>query len=303
MAGNHQSLNLAGTLTHQHKGGVTVVTLDIEFFGVAKAAVDTQGIQCDLLAHFRGKKLRHTCFQVTALAAVFPARRLLQQEASGLDFRGHIRQFELNGLVLRDGLAEGRALLRIPDGVIEGRLSEADSTGCNVDTANLKPAHGMFETLSLAAAKQAGHRDMDSVKNKFSRIYALVAQFFKSAADCQAWRALFDEKDAHTAIRRLSAGISTRQYREDAGMDAIGNPQLGAIDDVILAVPRGGHGDSLYITACVRFRDTQSPAFVALGHHWEETPALLFSAMRVNHIGDKHMGVDDTGQAHPAARA
>src|SRR5579859_5593605 len=51
LSSNHQPLNLAGTLAHQHKGRIAIVALDIEFLGVTEATVYTQCIQRDLLTH------------------------------------------------------------------------------------------------------------------------------------------------------------------------------------------------------------------------------------------------------------
>src|SRR5437867_520403 len=42
LPGNQQPLNLACTLTDEHKGSVTIIAFDIEFFRIAQASKNTQ---------------------------------------------------------------------------------------------------------------------------------------------------------------------------------------------------------------------------------------------------------------------
>src|SRR5213083_694889 len=51
------------------------------------------------------------------------------QETACGDPRGHVGELELYGLVLADGHAEGRALLRVTQGGLEGGLSQPQRGG------------------------------------------------------------------------------------------------------------------------------------------------------------------------------
>src|SRR5215470_16247817 len=110
LAGNHQALDLAGSLADEHKGRVTVIALDVELFGVAKAAMYAHRFERDFLAHLGGNEFGHTSFQIAALAPVLFLRGLLEQETRGLYLSRHISQLKLDGLVLGNRLAKGGAL-------------------------------------------------------------------------------------------------------------------------------------------------------------------------------------------------
>ena len=85
-------------------------------------------------------------------------------------------------------------------------------------------------------------------------------------------------------------------------MQAIRDPQLGAVEHVIILLAGCSHGNSLHIAARVRFRKTDPPAFVTFTHHGEKSVALLLSAVGLKHIGNQYMRIDDPRQAHPTAR-
>ena len=203
-------MNLAGSLCDKHERGVTVVAFDVELFGVAVATVNAHGFECDLLAHLGGEELRHASFQVAALTAVFLTRRVLEQEPGRLDSGCHIRQLDLDGLMLCDGFAEGLTLLRIANGIIKGGLRYPDGTCGHINAPDFQAAHGMPKTLAFFAAKQPCGRNTHVVEDQFRRLDPLVAQLFKGAADAQTWRAFFDDENAHAAIGRIRVCIGAR---------------------------------------------------------------------------------------------
>src|SRR5947208_9238528 len=141
---------------------------------------------------------------------------------------------------------------------------------------------------------------MHCIENKFSGLHPFVTQFFKCAADAHARRALFDKKNAHTAIRRMDGAIGAGQDSKNTGMDAVRNPQLGTIEHIVLAVPHGSDADSLDVAACIGLGDTQVTALMALCHQWEKALALLPGTVSSNHIGSKYMSIHDASETHPA---
>src|SRR5215469_2072018 len=302
LAGDYQALDLAGSLADEHKGRVTVIALDVELFGVAKAPMNAHRFERDFLAHLGGKGFSHTNYQVAALAPVFFLRGLLEQEARRLDLSRHIRQLELDGLVLGNRLAKGGALLRVFDGVVKCRLGHTHRPRSYINTPDLQPAHNMLKSLAFAASKQAGSRHAHSIKDKFGGLNTLVAKLFKGAAHAQPRRALFDHEDTHAAMGWVNVCAGARQHGKNTAVHAIRDPELGAVEQVVIAVAHGGHGDGLHIAARIGLGNAYSSTFIARGHHRQEALALLLSAVCCNHVRNEYMRVHNARKAHPAAR-
>ena len=114
-----------------------------------------QRFGANLHAHLRGEELRHPRFEVRPLTAILHQRGVQHELAPRLDLGGHVGELELDRLVLRDGLAEGAALLRVTYGILEGGLRHTDGAGGDIDASDLQAAHGMLKALAFLAAQQA----------------------------------------------------------------------------------------------------------------------------------------------------
>src|SRR3954452_17652821 len=102
-APDHHPLDLGRALADQEQRSVAVQALDLVLLRVAVAAVDAERVLHDLLAGLRGEQLRHAGLEVRALAGVLEAGGLTGEEACGLHLGRHVRELELDRLVLGDG--------------------------------------------------------------------------------------------------------------------------------------------------------------------------------------------------------
>src|SRR5260221_3284833 len=249
-AGDKQALDLAASLADEHKGRITVIALDIELFGVAKAAMNAHRFERDFLAHLGGKEFSHASFQVAALAPVLFLRGLLEQETRRLYPGRHIRQLELDGLVLGNRLAKRGALLRVLDGVVKCRLGHTYSSRRYVDTPDLQSAHNVFKPLAFAATKQAVSRHTHIIEDKFDGLNTLIAKLFKRTVHAQSRCALFNNEDTHAAIGWANVCAGARQHSKNTAVHAICDPEFGAVEQVIIAVAHGGYSTWLQIAGC-----------------------------------------------------
>src|SRR3954471_9376364 len=113
----------------------------------------------DLEARLGGEELRHPRLEIGTRAAVVDLRGVQRELSRGLYFRRHRCEQVTDRLMLPDLLAERFALLRIANGVVDGRLRDADGAGGDLDTAELEAAHHLREALSLLATeKRVGGR-------------------------------------------------------------------------------------------------------------------------------------------------
>src|SRR5260370_12234370 len=249
LAGDQQALDLAGSLADEHKGRVTVIALDIELFGIAKAAMDAHRFGRDFLTQCGGKEFGHASCQVEAVAPILFLRGLLEQETRRLYPGRHIRQLELDGLVLGNRLAKGGALLRVLDGVVKCRLGHTYSSRRYVDTSDLQSAHNVFKPLAFAATKQAVSGHTHIIEDKFGGLNTLIAKLFKGTAHAQSRCALFNNQDTHAAIGGPNVCAGARQHGKNTAVHASCDPEFGAVEQVILAGWYGGHRKRLQTAA------------------------------------------------------
>src|SRR5258708_27827359 len=229
----------------------------------------------DFLAHLGGKEFGHASFQVAALTPILFLRGLLEQETRRLYPGRDIGQLELDVMVLGNRLAKGVALLRVLDRVVKCRLGHTYSSRRYVDTSDLQSAHNVLKPLAFAATKQAVSGHTHIIEDKFGGLNTLIAKLFKGTAHAQSRCALFNNEDTHAAIGWANVCAGARQHGKNTPVHAICDPEFGALEQVIITVAHGGHGNGLHIAACIRLRNSYSPPFIPSSPHKQKTPALL----------------------------
>src|SRR4051794_5445641 len=178
-AADDHALDLRRALADQQQRRVAVQALDLVLLGVPVAPVDAERVLDDLLAGLGGEQLRHAGLEVRALAGVLHPRGLEREQAGGLDLGGHVGELELDRLVLRDRLAERRALLRVAQGEFERALADAHAARGDVHAADLERVHHLREALVQAGLLTAQHGravDLEAVEHQLGGLDALVTQ-------------------------------------------------------------------------------------------------------------------------------
>ena len=84
--------------------------------------------------------------------------------------------------MVADRLAEGLALLRVADRVVEARLRKPGAAGGDVDPADLDAAHEVLEPLADAgvAAEDARGRGAEAVEDELGRLDTLVPELLRA---------------------------------------------------------------------------------------------------------------------------
>src|SRR4029077_18161377 len=100
----------------------------------------------------------------------------------------HLRELELDRLVVGDRLAESLPFLGVADRLLEPALRDPDRPGGDVHAAELDPAHEVPESSVLAgfATENASERRSESVKCQLDRLDALVSELFQRRTNLQA---------------------------------------------------------------------------------------------------------------------
>jgi hypothetical protein len=78
-------------------------------------------------------------------------------------------------------------------------------------------------------------------------------------------RALGRDEQAHALVARFGLRIGLGEQREAAALDAVGDPGLGAVDDIVVAVAHRDRADRLKVGAGIRFGQRQPAAHLAAG--------------------------------------
>src|SRR5713101_796831 len=118
---NDEALDFAGAFVDFGDAGVAVVAFDGIFAAVAVAAVDLDGFVRDARGHFAGEKFGDGGVHAEASAGILLPRCFSNEQARSVNFRGHVREHELNSLKLRNGMAKSHALL----GILQRRFERA----------------------------------------------------------------------------------------------------------------------------------------------------------------------------------
>lgn len=225
------------------------------------------------------------------------------------DLGSHLGQLELDGLVLRDRLAESVTLLGIGDTQLERTLCDTATTCRHVDAADLDSVHHLVKPSASGAAKYPIGRNAKSVHDELGRVDALVAHLVdlpgngEAGADLSEAGLLLDQEGRHRLVGRGALRVSfvtSYEHGHQVRRAAVRQPHLLTVQDVLVAVPdrlRGDRGD----VRAERLRHRERAAHLAQRHPGQEVVLLLLRAVLLEHVRHDEVRVDDAGDRHPAA--
>ena len=126
-----------------------------------------------------------------------------------------------------------------------------------------------------------------------------IAELLELAAHAKPL-ALLGEKEAHALVAGLGARVGLDQERQARAVDAVGDPGLGAVDDVgvvALAARRGA--DRLQVGAAVGLSQREAAAQLARGEAGQVVLALVVGAEALDGSGHDEVRVDEAAHRHP----
>ncbi len=141
----------------------------------------------------------------------------------------------MDGLELCDGFTELAALLGVFGGVAPGSGGEAEELGGDADAAFVEGLDG--DLVAFADfAEDVGGGNAAVVEEELAGGGGADAELVFFLADGEAWRVALDEegRDALVAGRGVDGG----EDDEEAGFGGVGDPELAAVEDVVVAVER-----------------------------------------------------------------
>ena len=201
--------------------------------------------------------------------------------------------------MLGNRLAEGLALLGVAHRLVEAGLGDADAARGHVDAAQLQAAESVLEALALDPADELVGIDPVVLEGELGRVDPAIAKLLELAADPEAL-AFLGEEQAHALVAGLGIGIGLDQEREAGAVDAVGDPGLGAVDDVgVVALALGRGSNRLQVGAAVGLGEREPATQLAAGEAGQVGGALLVGAEALDGGGHDEVGVDEPAHRHP----
>ena len=152
------------------------------------------------------------------------------------------------------------------------------------------------------AADQPVGRHAVVLEHQLGRVDALVAELLELAADREA-RALLGDEQAHAAVARLRRRVGLHQQREALAVDAVGDPGLGAVDDVAVAVVAArDRADRLQIGAAIGLGQREAAAQLAGREARQVMPASALRCRSAHRRRHDQVRIEDAGHRHPHPR-
>ena len=145
-----------------HDQRLAQVALDVEFLGVAHAAVGHQRGFARLEARLAGEILGGVGLDAARLAGVVERGRLERHQVGGFELHPAGGERMLDRLVLADRPVEHDALLGVGGGLAQRRAAKADALGADQDALGIHAVQDVFEALALFA-DPVGHRHRQRV--------------------------------------------------------------------------------------------------------------------------------------------
>ena len=235
-------------------------------------------VGADALGHLAGKQLGHGSLCQAGHAGVLEARGVMDQLASRLDLRRHLRELELYRLMLEDRFAEGLAFFRVAQRGLEGSPRHTHTLRSDADAATFKAR----ECDLVAGARLADHqtrRDAAVLEQDLRRVARVLAELVLYAGDriARRFRGHDERADAALAGSLVSHGHHDCHF----GVLARGDELLDAVQHIVVAVKRRGRAQAGRVGADVRLSQTERAKHLAARERHQ--PLLLLRLAREAH--------------------
>mmetsp|Transcript_783 Transcript_783/g.2637 ORF Transcript_783/g.2637 Transcript_783/m.2637 type:complete len:310 (-) Transcript_783:135-1064(-) len=189
----------------------------------------------------------------------------------GLHHAGHLGNLPADHWVLHEGLAEGLALVGELQGLFEADTAEAVGHGTDREALMVEVLHDVLEALVLLA-EQVLLRHLDVVEGDVRGAGGPHTGALHLARR-EAGHAAFDEEEADATHARASGAAGDSEV---FGEDAVRDPLLLAVQDVMVALQLGRGAEVGDIAARGRLRDAEARCGLALETPGDHTlPDLL----------------------------
>src|SRR5256886_3250607 len=161
----------------------------------------------------------------------------------------------------------------------------------------LKLPHEVLEPLALVA-DQIADRHVAFLEKQFCRVGRVHAQLLQRARDVKTLRPFLDHEQVEATVPSLAFRLG--HHQRPVAPSAVGDEDLSAVDDELVAEAACRGGDSCHIRPGVRLGDGESGDLLASDRRDEPAPLLLLGA-EAEDRRRRHLGLHRHGHAEAAA--
>src|SRR5260221_7875272 len=198
LAGDDQFLDFASAFADGAEFDVAVELFGGIILDEAVATVDLHAFVGDADGDFTGEKFGHARFaRETERFLIRVPSGLIDEKARSFHFRGHVGEFELNGLKFTDGLAELLALLGIAGGGAERTLRHAERERGDGDAAAVENGEAACKALAFGA-EEIGGGNVAVGEDDFRSVAGAEGKFILLLAGTEGWHAFFEDEGAES---------------------------------------------------------------------------------------------------------
>ena len=271
----------------------------VHLLRVAHPAVDLQRLVGHAVGRFAGVELRHRGLARVAQPLVLHRCSAEREQTRRLQLGRHVREHELDGLVLRDGHVEGLAQLRVIARLLEGGPADADGLRGDADAPAVQGAHGDLESVALGAEALPG-RHLQVVEEDGAAGRGADAELLVGLLPDEAGRVGVDDEcgDALRAFAQVRHG----EHDDGVGDRAVGDPILGAVDEVAIALAHRRRPLLGGIRPRLRFGQAEAADLLSSRERLEPALFLLVVAVLEHRIAEERI-VHAEGDADGSAAA
>ncbi len=302
--GDDQPHDFVGAFVNLARLGVPEVALQGVIREVAVAPQDLHPFGGRGHGRVGGESLGHGGGQAVGPLLVFEPGGLQGQEAGGFQIRGHVRQFPLDGLKIRHGLAELPPLFGIGQGLGQGGPAQPHGDGRGAHPGCVQGGQHHLEPL-VRIAQEAGLRQPGLVKKEGDRGRAPQPQFlFPAPPGDLRGGGDFHHKGADPlgALPR----VGERRHQGEAGLAPRGDEVFAPGEHPAVLLPAGHGLHPRRVGARLRFGQGEAGEDLSPGHRRQ--PGLFLGRgaelghgppeQGVVHVEDQGRSRTGLGQLH-----
>src|SRR5687768_14918344 len=277
-----QALDVVGAFVDLRDAYVPPVTLDRKVRDVAVAAVHLDRVRAHGFRHLGGEQLRHRSFLQAGLPGIAQPRRVQVELTRCFHLRGHVRETEIDRLVLDQRLAHALTFAGVGHCGFERGPCHPGGLGGDVDPPGLEV--GQRDAIAGAFLAQQMLR-LAILKNDLRRIGGALTGLLFDARDNVARRGSRDQERADAFLAR--ALVRDRKDHGDIRVLARGDELLDAVQHVLAALALGPRCYRGSIGADLRLGEREGPEHLPLRRRLQEPGYLRVAAIAGKNAGDE----------------
>lgn len=247
LSADQHSANLAGAGTDLVQLGVAENAASGEVVDVSVAAQALDGVQGNLGGALGRVQDDTGAVAVGGVASIAGTGSGVNVGARGVELGVHVGDLALDQLELTDALVELSAGVDILEGGVQGGLHQTERPTGEDETLIVQARHEDIDTLANVTEDVLG-RDLAVLKDQLASVGSTHTELVELLAAAETLHALLDNEGGDA----LGAGLEVGLGVDDQGISvgAVGDPHLGSVEDVAVALLLGAelHGDNITST-------------------------------------------------------